>query len=58
MWVGLNCHGMCHQGGYWLWYKRMVEKMDECVGEFMMAISFKNAADEYLWAFMSVYGPN
>lgn len=41
-----------------MWYKTMVEKMDECVGEFTLAISFKNVADGSLWAIVRIYGPN
>jgi hypothetical protein len=36
----------------------VVEKVDKCVGEFTLTVSFKNIADNFAWAFASVYGPN
>ncbi|KAG6625187.1 hypothetical protein CIPAW_16G079100 [Carya illinoinensis] len=38
--------------------KRVVEKSEDCTGDYMVACSFKNIVDEYQWAFASVYGPN
>lgn len=36
----------------------MVEKLEEFVGEFIMACSFRSVEDNYLWAFAGVYRPN
>lgn len=35
-----------------------MEKIEECVGEFSVAVSLKNAVDQFSWAFAGVYGPN
>jgi len=41
-----------------MWDRRVVEKIDGCVGGFSMAVSFKNVDDPFAWAFAGVYGPN
>lgn len=41
-----------------VWDKRVVEKMDDCVGDFVVAFLFKTVVDGYRWAFAGVYGPN
>jgi hypothetical protein len=41
-----------------MWDTRVVEKVDECVGEVTLAVSFKNIADNFAWAFAGVYSPN
>jgi len=41
-----------------LWDRRIVEKLDEYVGEFVVACSFRSVADDFSWAFAGVYGPN
>lgn len=41
-----------------MWDKRVVEKIDVCVGNFTLAISFRNVVDRFVWAFAGVYGPN
>jgi hypothetical protein len=41
-----------------MWDTRVVEKVDECVGEFTLAISVKTLADNFSWACAGVYGPN
>jgi hypothetical protein len=38
--------------------KRLVTKLEVSVGEFVIACSFKNVEDDFVWAFMGVYGPN
>jgi hypothetical protein len=38
--------------------KRVVEKVDECVEDCTLAISFKNVVDHFVWIFASVYGPS
>lgn len=37
---------------------RVVEKMEEAVGQYSVSCKLKNVADQLWWAFTSVYGPN
>lgn len=41
-----------------MWDKRVVEKMEDSLGKFIVACSYKNVMDEFQWAFARVYGPN
>ena len=41
-----------------MWDKKVVEKLDECVGDYTVATSFTNVEDRYQWSFAGVYGPN
>jgi len=41
-----------------MWDKRIVEKIDVFVGEFVLACSFRSVVDDFSWAFVGVYGPN
>jgi exonuclease III len=41
-----------------MWDKKVVEKVDECVGVYSLAVSFRNIANHSTWAVASVYGPN
>jgi hypothetical protein len=41
-----------------MWDTRVVEKVDKCVGEYTLAVSFKNIADNFAWAFVGVYDSN
>jgi exonuclease III len=41
-----------------MWDRRVVEKIEEYVGEFSVACSFRNVEDGFSWAFAGVYGPN
>ncbi|KAG6667899.1 hypothetical protein CIPAW_01G132400 [Carya illinoinensis] len=41
-----------------MWDKRVVECIDEFIGEYSVGCSFKNSKDGFLWAFARVYGPN
>jgi hypothetical protein len=41
-----------------IWDRRVVEKIEECVGEYIVACSFINIEDGFFWAFIGVYGPN
>ena len=41
-----------------MWDKRVVEKIEDFVGEYSVACSFKSVEDNFLWAFASLYGPN
>lgn len=35
-----------------------MEKINECVGEFTLAVTFRNIEDQFTWVFAGVYGPN
>lgn len=41
-----------------MWDKRVIESIEECVGEFLVATLFKNVDDGWEWAFAGSYGPN
>lgn len=41
-----------------MWDRKVVEKLDVYVGEFVVACSFRSVADDFTWAFAGVYGPN
>jgi hypothetical protein len=41
-----------------MWDRRVVEKVEECVGCFTAACSFRSMCDDFNWAFAGVYGPN
>jgi exonuclease III len=41
-----------------MWDNRVVEKVDVCLGNFTLAVSFRNVVDRFVWAFAGVYGPN
>ena len=56
-WVYLASNGA--SGGILvMWDRRVVDKMEEFVGEFTVTRSFKMVEDNFLWAFAGVYGPN
>jgi len=38
--------------------RRVVEKVEECVGRSTVACSLRNSGDNVVWAFVGVYGPN
>ncbi|KAG6664244.1 hypothetical protein CIPAW_02G079200 [Carya illinoinensis] len=39
-------------------FTNVVEKIEEFIGQFMVACSFKSVEDNFLWAFAGIYGPN
>jgi hypothetical protein len=41
-----------------MWDRRIVEKLDVYVSEFVVACSFRSITDDFSWAFAGVYGPN
>jgi exonuclease III len=41
-----------------MWDKRIVEKIDVFVGEYVFACSFRSIFDDFSWAFAGVYNPN
>lgn len=40
------------------WDKRIVEYLEECIGDYSVASSFKNVEDGFVWTFAGKYGPN
>jgi hypothetical protein len=41
-----------------LWDKRVVEKIENCIGVYSLAVKFRSIEDNSIWAFAGVYGPN
>ena len=41
-----------------MWDRRVVSKVDVCVGDYVAAGLFRNVDDGLEWAFAGVYGPN
>jgi hypothetical protein len=41
-----------------MWDWRIVEKIEECVGEFTVSCSSRDIEDDFAWAFAGVYEPN
>ena len=41
-----------------MWDRRLVEKLEEAVGDFSVSCRFRNVRDNFEWAFTGVYGPN
>jgi hypothetical protein len=41
-----------------MWDRRVVSKIDVCLGSYVAACSFRNVEDGLVWAFAGVYGPN
>jgi hypothetical protein len=41
-----------------MWDRKVVSKVDECLGRYVVACSFRNVEDGLVWAFAGVYGPN
>ena len=56
-WVYLSLIGA--SGGILVvWDRRVVEKLEEAVGDFLVSCRFRNVGDNFEWAFTGVYGPN
>jgi hypothetical protein len=56
-WMFLGSNGA--SGGILLmWDKRLVEKIEDVVGSFLVSCKFKNVADQNVWMYSGVYGPN
>jgi len=56
-WCYLGANGA--SGGILLmWDRRVVEKLEVCIGRYTVACSFRNIGDNDSWAFGGVYGPN
>ena len=41
-----------------MWDRRVVSKIDVCLGFYVAACCFRNVEDGLVWAFVGVYGPN
>ena len=41
-----------------MWDRKVVEKLEEAVGNFSISCRFKNVNDHFEWAFTGIYGPN
>jgi hypothetical protein len=41
-----------------MWDRRVVEKVEECVGIYTIACFLRNTVNNVVWAFGGVYGPN
>jgi len=41
-----------------MWDRRVMEKIEVCLGEYAVACSFRNIEENLTWAFAGVYGPN
>jgi exonuclease III len=56
-WLYLGSRGA--SGGILLmWDRRVVEKVEECVGRFVVACAFRCVTENFEWAFAGIYGPN
>jgi endonuclease/exonuclease/phosphatase family metal-dependent hydrolase len=41
-----------------MWDRRVVSRIDSCLGRFVVACKFRNVEDGLVWAFAGVYGQN
>uniref|UniRef100_A0A7N2R375 Uncharacterized protein n=1 Tax=Quercus lobata TaxID=97700 RepID=A0A7N2R375_QUELO len=41
-----------------VWDKRVFEKMDVIVGQFSVSVLLRGVVDDFVWAYIGVYGPN
>jgi exonuclease III len=56
-WMFLGSNGA--SGGILLmWDKRLVEKIEDAVGIYSVSCKFRNVADQKVWMYSGVYGPN
>ena len=56
-WLSMGSNG-ASGGILLLWDKRVLEKMDEAVGQFSLSCKFRNVSNQFEWIFTGVYGPN
>jgi exonuclease III len=56
-WCFLESRG-ASRGILIMWDRSVVEKLDDCVGRFIVACSFRSVNDNFEWVFTGVYGPN
>ena len=56
-WMFLGSNGA--SGGILLmWDKRLVEKIEDAIGIYSVSCKFRNVADQKVWMYSGVYGPN
>ena len=41
-----------------IWDKKVFEKMDVIVGQFSVSVLLRGVVDDFVWAYIGVYGPN
>jgi len=41
-----------------MWDRRVVEKIEDCVGSYSVACFFRSVSDNVDWVFAGMYGPN
>ena len=41
-----------------MWDRRVVEKVEEAIGQYSVSCKFQNVEDQFEWAFSGVYSPN
>ena len=41
-----------------MWDTRVVNKVEEAMGRFSVSCKFTSVSDQFVWAFIGVYGPN
>jgi hypothetical protein len=46
------------RGIFFMLDRRVVGKIEECVGEFLVVVSFRYVEYQFYWAFAGVYGSN
>lgn len=56
-WVYMASIG-ASRGMLLMWDRRVAEKIEDFVGSYSVACSFKSVSDDFLWAFAGVNGPN
>jgi exonuclease III len=56
-WLYLGSTG-ASRGILLMWDRQVVEKIEECVGRFVVACVFRSVTENFEWAFAGVYGPN
>jgi hypothetical protein len=57
-WCYLGVRGASGPFFLFMWDRRAVTKMEECVGRFSITCSFRSICNDVQWAFVGVYGPN
>ncbi|KAG6657151.1 hypothetical protein CIPAW_04G070100 [Carya illinoinensis] len=56
--LGLLASDEASGGVLVIWDRRVMVKLEEFIGENIVACSSRNVDDNYLWAFDGIYGPN
>uniref|UniRef100_A0A2N9EI09 Reverse transcriptase domain-containing protein n=1 Tax=Fagus sylvatica TaxID=28930 RepID=A0A2N9EI09_FAGSY len=58
MWTGVSRVQWGFGGILLMWAKRCVEKLEDAFGIYSVSCKFKNVADQKVWMYTGVYGPN